>query len=130
MEALAFENFVERVLSESLSGVHSVMADKYASLSELSMQAGNPAYPLALDEMLDFVKSILKVFALIVGNGEQVVLGIPLARSTVVPAVDVTVGVNIDFSKADGIKSGNICTTAQVGMSIGVEQRELVPAQQ
>ena len=37
MEALEFENFVERVLSESLSSVHSVMADKYASLCELSV---------------------------------------------------------------------------------------------
>ena len=40
--------------------------------------------------------------ALIVRNGEQVVLGIPLAGSTVVRAVDVTIGVNIDFIKADG----------------------------
>ncbi len=39
---------------------------------------------------------------LIVRNGEQVVLGIPLAGSTVVRAVDVTIGGNIDFIKADG----------------------------
>lgn len=72
MEALAFENFVERVLSESLSGVHSVIADRYASLRELSIQTGDPAYPLALDEMLDFVKSMLKVFAFIHAGDERI----------------------------------------------------------
>ena len=62
--------------------------------------------------------------------GEQVVLGIPLAGSTVVRAVDVTVGVNIDLVKADGSISENVCTTAQVRIVVGVEQRELVPTQQ
>lgn len=37
MEALEFENFVERVLSESLLGVHSTMAVKYNRLCELAL---------------------------------------------------------------------------------------------
>lgn len=82
MEALEFENFVERVLSESLSSVHSVMADKYASLCELSVQADNPTYPQALDEVLGFVKALLKVFAFIHAGDERIRLEVNECLST------------------------------------------------
>lgn len=60
MDALAFENLIQRILSRSTSDLHSILASKYNRVLELR-KTNSEDYRNEVQELLHFVKACLVV---------------------------------------------------------------------